>query len=90
MPLWSSESRVRRIIAKVSAYEGFRPLGLTLDEFLGKWVPDLERDNVRVGVNWSGSRAVGYDYTVAEARQRLEWEVAHRVSGGSTPPTPVN
>jgi hypothetical protein len=61
-----------------------------LDEFLGKWAPDLERDNVRVGVNWSGSRAVGYDYTVSETRQRLDWELTHRAGRGSTLPVPVD
>ena len=29
-------------------------------------LPDLEHDGIRVGLNWSGKRAVGYDLPVAD------------------------
>jgi len=75
MPFWSSQSRVKRIIARVPAYAGFEPCELMLADFLEQWLPDLERDSIRVGANWSGTRAVGYDYLPHEVRQRLEWEL---------------
>jgi hypothetical protein len=75
MPFWSSQSRVTRIIARVPAYAGFEPCQLTLADFLEQWLPDLERDVIRVGANRSGTRAVGYDYLPHEVRQRLEWEL---------------
>jgi hypothetical protein len=28
-------------------------------------LPGLERDEMRVGINWSGPRLVGWDFTVA-------------------------
>jgi hypothetical protein len=34
---------------------------LTWDEFLSNWVPHLKASSVKVGVNWSGKGAVGYD-----------------------------
>lgn len=71
MPFWSLESRARKIIDQVSAYHGFQPHRLELDEFLGQWLSGLEEDGLRVGLNWSGKRATGYDYTPAEVRARI-------------------
>ena len=61
MPFWSSLSRVQRIIKTVPAYGVFRPHEMTWDEFLSVWVPELKAAGVKVGVNWSGKGAVGYD-----------------------------
>jgi len=60
-PFWSSRERVERIIKTVPAYASFEPVEITLTAFLEKWVPALERDGFRIGVNWSGPRVVGYD-----------------------------
>jgi hypothetical protein len=60
-PFWSSLSRVQRIIKNVPAYGVFVPHELTWTEFLSKWVHDLKSHGVKVGVNWSGKGAVGYD-----------------------------
>lgn len=70
MPFWSSRSRVERIIANVPAYSSFEPFEISLDDFLARWLPGLERDGLKFGLNWSGERAVGYDVEpsrVAEA-----------------------
>jgi len=61
MPFWSSRRRVETIINNVEAYTGFEPFDIPLVEFLQAWLPGLERDGLKVGVNWSGARAVGYD-----------------------------
>ncbi len=74
MPFWSSASRVERVIRSVPAYAGFTPHELTWEEFRDHWLPGLARDGVRVGVNWSGPRATGYDCSpaeIAEAGRRL-------------------
>src|SRR5262245_60102378 len=60
-PFWSSLSRVQRIIKTVPDYGIFVPYELTWDEFVTQWVPDLKEWGVKVGVNWSGNGAVGYD-----------------------------
>lgn len=60
-PFWSSRSRVERIIRTVPAYAGFTPHQIEWAEFCAKWVPGLKRDQILVGVNWSGSKAVGFD-----------------------------
>jgi Protein of unknown function (DUF2750) len=71
MPFWSTRSRVERIIAAVPAYAGFRPCELTVEEFGTRWLEDLERDGLLVGINWSGAAATGYDVEPAEVRDWL-------------------
>ena len=61
MPFWSLESRARRIIDTVPAYRGFEPHAIDWDAFCSRWVPGLAADGLLVGVNWSGTRAEGYD-----------------------------
>ena len=61
MPLWSSLARVQRMIKVVPAYSAFRPLSIPWPKFVTAYVPDLSRDGVLCGVNWSGQRAVGYE-----------------------------
>jgi hypothetical protein len=60
-PFWSSRARVERIIRSVPAYSGFEPYEVSWADFVRKWVPDLVKDGLLIGVNWSGKRAVGYD-----------------------------
>ena len=71
MPFWSTENRARRIIESVDGYRGFEPVRLELDAFVGRWLVGLERDGLKVGLNWSGARATGYDMQPAEVRARL-------------------
>jgi len=61
MPFWSSKSRVERIIKTVPAYSGFEPHEVAWADFCSTWAPDLVKDDMLVGVNWSGARALGYD-----------------------------
>jgi hypothetical protein len=71
-PFWSSRSRVERIVKNVSAYAGFEPVEIQLATFLGEWVPALERDGLRIGVNWSGPKALGYDMEPHAVRTAIE------------------
>ena len=75
MPFWSSLSRVRRIIRTVPAYAALRPLEVSWTDFCTSWGPDLARDGLLVGVNWSGANAVGYDL----APQDVIANVAHHL-----------
>lgn len=72
MPFWSARSRVERVIANVAAYDGFQPVEVPLDDFTSRWLPGLQSDGFLVGLNWSGTRATGYDLTPAEVISALE------------------
>ena len=71
MPFWSLESRARKIIDNVAAYEGFETFRLTLEEFESNWLAGMEKDGLLVGINWAGKRAMGYDMTPAEVRASI-------------------
>ena len=73
MPFWSSRRRVETIIKNVAAYHGFEPYEIPLDDFLKCWLPGLDRDGVRVGVNWSGTRAIGYDVEPNNVRLAIKY-----------------
>lgn len=71
MPFWSSLARAKKIIGTVAAYSGFEPVEIPLDVWLSTWLPDLNEDEILVGVNWSGARAVGWDFEVEQVLTRI-------------------
>jgi hypothetical protein len=75
-PFWSSLSRVEKIIKTVPAYGVFVPYELTWEEFLSVWVPDLNSCGVKVGVNWSGKNAVGYDMVADDVVRNVSYYIA--------------
>ena len=78
MPFWSKRSRAEKVCASVPAYEGFQIVALLLTEWRERWLPGLAKDGLRVGINWSGTRATGYDLTVDEVLARLDAEQPDR------------
>lgn len=71
MPFWSLASRARKIQSTVPAYRGFEVVSIPLDDWRSRWLPGLERDNLLIGLNWSGARATGYDVLPADALSSL-------------------
>ena len=71
-PFWSSRRRAEKIVKTVAAYAGFQPFEIGWDEFLSTWVPDMEKDGLLVGVNWSGPTARGYDVTARDCVRNVE------------------
>jgi hypothetical protein len=71
MPFWSLRSRAESIVARVPAYAGFEVVGLPLDEWRSRWLPGLQRDGVRVGLNWTGERATGFDLLAEDVETNL-------------------
>jgi hypothetical protein len=72
MPFWSSRARARRIVASIPAYRDFSVEEMTWSTFRDRWLPGLKRDGIRVGVNWTGSRATGYDMEPDAVRAAVE------------------
>lgn len=71
-PFWSSLARVERIVKRVPAYLGFQAVELSLQEFMARWLTGLEKDGLRVGLNWTGPRATGYDIEPTTVRRVIE------------------
>ena len=71
MPFWSLRSRADRIVTAVPAYAGFEVVGLPLDEWRARWLPGLRRDGIRVGLNWSGKNATGFDLPAEDVERNM-------------------
>jgi hypothetical protein len=61
VPFWSTLLRVQLITRVVPAYAGYEPFAVSWENFVTKWSPDLSKNKLKVGVNWSGKKATGYD-----------------------------
>jgi hypothetical protein len=62
MPLWSSRSRVERIIKGVPGYGSLDLLSCSWANFVRNWVKLLDAQGVLVGTNWSGPNATGLEF----------------------------
>jgi hypothetical protein len=74
VPYWSSEARVNRAVAIWGTQ--FRAMSMPLRRWQEVELPDLAAEGLRVGINWSGQRLTGWDFTVEEVLNRL----AHALS----------
>jgi diacylglycerol kinase len=77
MPFWSSESRVQKIISSVEAYKNFEPVEVEVSHFHQYWLNELEAKNQKVGINWSGAKATGYDLEPMVLKKWLEQVFPH-------------
>lgn len=72
-PLWSSKSRVQRIIKLNSEWlEGFTPKEISWDSFKEILVPILREKDRLVGVNLSGARISGFDMPIDSVIRQVE------------------
>ena len=69
LPYWSSEGRAQRA-AKIWGH-GLRPVSVPLEAWRSEDLPDLVDEDLLVGINWSGPKLVGWDFTVEEVLNRL-------------------
>ncbi|MFC5178184.1 DUF2750 domain-containing protein [Nocardioides taihuensis] len=71
MPFWSLQSRAQQVVESVPVYDGFEVVPIPLTDWRSRWLPGLERDGVRAGLNWSGSAATGYDVPPQDVERNL-------------------
>ncbi|MET7984402.1 DUF2750 domain-containing protein [Streptomyces sp. NPDC005281] len=68
-PYWSSETRAQRA-AQLWGPQ-FRAVSMPLDHWRSAALSDLAEEDIRLGINWSGQRLTGWDFTVSEVVNRL-------------------
>jgi hypothetical protein len=68
-PYWSSQARAQR--AATAWGGGLWTVAVSVDAWRDKELPGLANGDYRVGINWSGPRLVGWDFTVPEVLNRL-------------------
>ena len=68
MPYWSSQARARRA---AHVWGGsLRAVSLSLETWRTEELPTLADPGFLVGINWTGPRLVGWDFTVSEVLNR--------------------
>jgi hypothetical protein len=72
IPFWSSRSRLETIQSRFPKYADWQTAELGLADFW-RMLDKLERDDVSVGVNWSGARLTGYNVKAADLRAGIAW-----------------
>lgn len=82
VPFWSTRSRVLLVQRNHPKYARFGISEVPLEEFLANTLPQLEEEGIRVGLNWSGQRLVGYDLSVVELRKNLDYWLHRGINGG--------
>jgi hypothetical protein len=75
-PYWSSQARAQRAAAIWGC--GLWTVSASVETWRDDALPDLADVDYRVGINWSGPRLVGWDFTVAQVLNRL----AHALGEG--------
>lgn len=73
VPFWSSRTRIARVQKDHARYRAFDCDEIDLDALVSRTFPDLEREGIHVGVNWSGARLTGYDVPVADVLKNLAY-----------------
>lgn len=81
MPFWCSRSGAAVVTRRAPAERRLVPEPVDLEAFLGRWLPGLGRDGLRVGVDWSGVRARGTEVEPHELADALV--VAARTAPGA-------
>ncbi|MEV6019212.1 MULTISPECIES: DUF2750 domain-containing protein [unclassified Streptomyces] len=69
LPFWSTSARARRA-AKIWG-NGLRVESMPLEIWRDRELPDCAQDGLKIGINWSGPRLVGWDFTPEEVLNRL-------------------
>lgn len=65
IPFWSTERRAWALIESAEEYRDYHPRRIPLETFLDEWLPAFEQQDLRVGMNWQGLRAIGHDAPAA-------------------------
>ena len=72
VPFWSSRSRLEKVAKDHPKYRQHQIKELALADFM-RWLPDLGKDGIRIGANWSGKKLTGYDVDAGELIAGLQY-----------------
>ena len=72
MPVWSTESRVKKVMEYEEAFDGASPVSFAFDEFLAEWLPQLLKKGTRLGPNWAGENLTGWEMGAQELIDRVK------------------
>ena len=70
IPFWSSPAKVQIIQVFFADYDDYKIMGMALKEFCD-WLPEVEEQDLCIGLNWSGKNLEGYDIAPTELQELL-------------------
>ena len=73
MPFWSSKLKAEKVIRDVTENYEYLLLEMSLDDFINKWLPGLEKDAINVGTNLSGKSLIGSDWKPKELLEQIQY-----------------
>src|SRR5262245_40415355 len=85
VPFWSSRSRLTTIQKRLPRYQAYTISELSLEAFQSR-LDQLERDGIKVGLNWSGAGLTGYNLPVADVRASIAYYLGVRSFSAPEPP----
>ncbi|MES9901785.1 MAG: DUF2750 domain-containing protein [Sedimenticola sp.] len=71
-PIWSTESRVKRVLKFGEEFEGGEAVSFGFQEFLKSWLPRLTKEGVGLGPNWAGENLSGWSFEAQELIARVK------------------
>ena len=71
-PVWSTESRVRKVLSYEDAFEGATPVNFSFEAFQSEWLPKLIEERTGLGPNWSGENLSGWTFEAQELIDRVK------------------
>ncbi|PAE35438.1 DUF2750 domain-containing protein [Bacillus sp. 7884-1] len=75
MPFWSSKLRVQEVINSISVYRNYKPLEISLQDFIENWIPNLNEDGLIIGANLNGESLIGHNWEPNELLNHLQYEL---------------
>ena len=71
-PFWSSRRRMVTVQKSHQQYQRYEITEMGRDEFI-QWFPQLAKEGIHIGTNWSGKRLVGYDVSTQDLQAGIEY-----------------
>lgn len=84
-PLWSSKQAATACVE--GDWAAYQASEVSLDDLLEHWLPSMERDGYRVGVDWDASLE-GVEVPPLELQADLELMISHLDAEGELPEGP--
>jgi hypothetical protein len=79
IPFWSSPTKVQIIQVFFADYDDYKITSMTLKE-LHDWLPEVEEQDMYIGVNWSGKNLEGYDIAPRQLQKLIPYEPARKAA----------
>lgn len=72
LPVWSTQSRVRKVLSYEGAFDGAVPVCFSFNDFLSDWLPRLNEEGTGLGPNWVGENLSGWTFGAQELIDRVQ------------------